>query len=147
MDAAFRLRIFLNQYLFLFRYKLKILVGFAQIASNLAVGIELQWPDTFRRYISTLDASNTDYIRCKAYHLNDHDSRAPNLIHHMAFRDERRVRARMCFLQKTCHNDFVATPRSPRSCDNIFRREPFSPDAVVDILPKVKQHPTAHEVD
>lgn len=50
------------------RYKLKILVGFAQISSNLAVGIELQWPDTFRRYIATLDASNTDYIRCKPYH-------------------------------------------------------------------------------
>ena len=46
-----------------YRYKLKIVVGFAQIASSLALGLELQWPTTFTRYVATLDATNVDYVR------------------------------------------------------------------------------------
>lgn len=43
-------------------YKLKILVGFIQIVTNLATGLELRWPTSFKSFVQTFDFLNVDWI-------------------------------------------------------------------------------------
>lgn len=45
-----------------FTYKLKIALGFAQIVTNLATGLEIQWPNTFQEFMLWLQVLNFDFI-------------------------------------------------------------------------------------
>jgi len=43
-------------------YKLKILVSFLQIATNVGSGLDIQWPDTYKSFVLFFDFANVDYI-------------------------------------------------------------------------------------
>jgi hypothetical protein len=45
-----------------FTHKWKIMVGFAQICTNIASSVNIQWPVTFQNFIAFFDATNADYI-------------------------------------------------------------------------------------
>ena len=49
-----------------FTYKLKILVTFIQITSNLATGLEIQWPSKYKEFVLWLDIANFDFIITRA---------------------------------------------------------------------------------
>jgi hypothetical protein len=46
-----------------FVYKLKILLGFFQIAVGIAFTIEIPWPDTFKQFISLFNIANFDLVQ------------------------------------------------------------------------------------
>jgi uncharacterized membrane protein len=46
-----------------FTFKLKIALSFAQIVSNLAIGIDIQWPAEFKQFMSWLSPANLDFIQ------------------------------------------------------------------------------------
>lgn len=45
-----------------FTYKLKIALTFAQICTNLATGLEIQWPNRFREFLLYFNVLNFDFI-------------------------------------------------------------------------------------
>jgi hypothetical protein len=45
-----------------FTYKLKIFVGFIQIVSALGSGLDIQWPNTFKEFVSYFDIINMDFL-------------------------------------------------------------------------------------
>jgi hypothetical protein len=46
-----------------FTFKLKIALGFAQIISNLDVGLDIQWPTRFKSFLSALTPANIDFVQ------------------------------------------------------------------------------------
>ena len=46
-----------------FTFKLKIALGFAQILSNVSIGIEIQWPNAFKSFLSFLTPANFDFVQ------------------------------------------------------------------------------------
>jgi len=45
-----------------FTYKLKIFLGFMQVVTNLASGLEIQWPGTYKTFLTYFDVVNFDFI-------------------------------------------------------------------------------------
>jgi hypothetical protein len=45
-----------------FGHKLKIIIGFAQVCTNVSASVLIAWPPTFQSFISYFDATNADYI-------------------------------------------------------------------------------------
>ena len=45
-----------------FTYKLKIVLGFAQICSNIATSLDIQWPPSVKSFLASFDTANVDYI-------------------------------------------------------------------------------------
>eukprot|EP00475_Leptophrys_vorax_P037752 TRINITY_DN6552_c0_g3_i2.p1 TRINITY_DN6552_c0_g3~~TRINITY_DN6552_c0_g3_i2.p1 ORF type:complete len:753 (+),score=140.94 TRINITY_DN6552_c0_g3_i2:88-2259(+) len=46
-----------------FVYKLKILLGFFQIAVGIAFAVEIPWPDTFKQFIALFNIANFDLVQ------------------------------------------------------------------------------------
>jgi len=49
-----------------FSYKLKIALGFVQIVTNLAVGLQVPWPTAFLKVISYFNPANLDFVQFSA---------------------------------------------------------------------------------
>eukprot|EP00478_Filoreta_tenera_P000077 GABV01000077.1.p1 GENE.GABV01000077.1~~GABV01000077.1.p1 ORF type:complete len:659 (+),score=179.96 GABV01000077.1:106-2082(+) len=46
-----------------FTYKLKIGLGFAQIVSNVTLGVDLAWPSSYKSFMSYLNFANLDFLQ------------------------------------------------------------------------------------
>jgi hypothetical protein len=46
-----------------FTYKLKILLGFMQILTNVSTALEIQWPQSFVEFLQTFNPANLDFIQ------------------------------------------------------------------------------------
>jgi hypothetical protein len=46
-----------------FTYKLKIMLGFAQVVTNVATGLEVRWPESFKKMVSYLNPVNIDLFQ------------------------------------------------------------------------------------
>ena len=50
-----------------FTYKLKILLGFIQILTNLSVGLDIQWPSMFVRFLSYFNFANFNFLQLAGF--------------------------------------------------------------------------------
>src|SRR5690348_9640921 len=46
-----------------FTFKLKIVLGFLQIVTNLDVGLEIQWPTKFKEFVNAFNPANLDFVK------------------------------------------------------------------------------------
>lgn len=46
-----------------FTFKLKILLGFVQIITNLAVGLNIEWPTAFKAFLQAMNPANLDFVK------------------------------------------------------------------------------------
>jgi len=46
-----------------FTFKLKIVLGFVQIITNLAVGLNIEWPTIFKAFLQAMNPANLDFVK------------------------------------------------------------------------------------